>query len=60
MRTNREYAEIINAEISLLVYFNFSENKPRINREYEHWNLDLSIASSLVRINREYTEITEA
>ena len=60
MRTNWEYTEIPGDEISVLVYFIFSENLPRIYEEYKYWNLSLSIGSSLVRINQEYTEIKEA
>ena len=60
MRTNWEYTEIPGDEISVLVYFIFSENLPRIYEEYKYWNLSLSIGSSLVRINQEYTEIKKA
>ena len=60
MRTNWEYTEITDDEISVLVYFIFSENLPRIYEEYKYWNLSLSIGSSLVRIDQEYTEIIEA
>ena len=60
MRTNWEYTEIPDDEISVLVYFIFSENLPRIYEEYKYWNLSLSTGSSLVRINQEYTKIIEA